>query len=59
MTDPAEVEAAAEEAKAELRKIVAMAAGFWEDLRAAGLPDEVANQMVIDWHWQTLIWVDE
>ncbi len=43
-----------EEIAAGLRQMAALAAGFYEDLRASGIPDEVAAQLVIDWHYWSL-----
>lgn len=51
--DPDSIEAVDGERQS-LRQVAAMAADFWDDCRRAGLPDVVANQMVIDWHAQVI-----
>jgi len=47
-----------------LRQMAALAADFLEALKDAGLPDVVANQMVVDWHCQVIspdgvVWEEE
>lgn len=49
MLDPEQV-AMDERSREGLTVNAALAGHFWECLKAAGVPDAVAEQMVIDWH---------
>jgi hypothetical protein len=49
MLDPEQI-AADEHTAAQLRAVAALAGTFWDALRACGLPDHLAVDMVRDWH---------
>lgn len=51
--DPAQIEADARTA-VELRQVAALCGSFYDDCRAAGLPDSLAAALVRDWHTSVL-----
>ena len=41
-----------------LRQWAALAGEYWDALKAARLPDDLAVQLVVDWHWALTSWGD-
>lgn len=48
-----------EEAAAELRQNAWLLGEYWQALRSVGLPDDLAQTLVADYHYNCLIYGDD